>query len=86
LNLIIAEVVPTLPAASIARTRKACLPGSTLYLAGDSHGPKVLFPSLHWNVAFGSVAENLNLTLRLLDLAFGPSVIVGAAGALESSR
>ena len=69
LNFFTAGVGSVLPAASIARTLKTCLPGfSPLYFFGERQVLNGLRSSLHWKVEPASVEVNLNFAVRRLEL------------------
>ena len=73
MNFLFAGVGSTLPASSIARTLKTCLPGfSFLYFFGDLHGLNGFLSSLHSKLEPASLEENLNLAVVALVL---PSVL-----------
>src|SRR5262245_44879870 len=84
LNRFTAGVGSTLPAGSIARTLKTCLPGlRRLYFFGDLQVLNGFRSSLHWKVEPASFETNLNLTVRLWVRPGGPLVIVVCGGVLS---
>jgi hypothetical protein len=58
-----------LPALSIAKTRKVCVPRPRRYLRGEPHGLKDPRSSLQRNVALASLAVKAKLTERNLRAA-----------------
>ena len=77
MNFFVAGLGSALPALSIARTLKTCLPGfSFLYFFGDLHGLNGFLSSLHSKVEPASLEENLNLTVVAWVFALGPLVIL----------
>ena len=84
LNRFTAGVGSTLPAGSIARTLKTCLPGfRRVSFFGDRHPLNGLRSSLHWKVDPASLETNLNLTVRLWVRPGRPLVIVVWGGVLS---
>src|SRR6266540_205327 len=73
----------TLPAASLARTWKLCLPFLTLTVWGEVHGWKGPSSSLHSNVEMGSDEVNSKLAVFFLVLSCGPLMIVALGAAVS---
>jgi hypothetical protein len=72
-----AGVLSTLPAASIARTRKLWAPGAKpVYAWGELQAANAPSSSEHWKVEPGSLAVKLKLALVLEVCAGGDAVIV----------
>src|SRR5436309_16088938 len=86
LNFFTAGVESTLPAGSIASTRKMCLPSLSFDgLNGEVHGWNGPESIWHWNLEPNSLLVKLNPGLRFEVFFFGPLVIV-VSGGIESGR
>ena len=78
-NCRVAGVLSRLPAASIARTSKTCLPGfRRLYFFGERQGLNGFLSSLHWKVEPASLETNLNVAVR--PLTFFLTIVVSGRG------
>src|SRR6266508_2811897 len=75
----------TLPAASLARTWKLCLPFLTWTVWGEVHGWKGPSSSLHSNVELGSVEVNSKVAVFFLVLSLGFLVIWVSGAAVSPS-
>ena len=77
--------VPTLPAGSIARTRKSCAPAaSAVYCLGEEQDANAAPSSEHSNVEPCSLAENSKLGAALDELAAGLESSVASGHVCEN--